>query len=530
MKMVWDFLCSYYEIYMIMSAGVVVLLAERSKTDVPAIFFPAIKLSGLFFIGIISWTLWQTIHISPDRYVVYIGFLLLKIGIVVLAEKLFFLASCFVIKKRSFIIRIFDGAKYGIACFVLLSLKLFFRSDGHLYEWASVWYVMHYGDGVGSRLLPGTILHILTGGGYLTQNTLIAYVTAAQELVVIMVSVLAGFYLKRATEEKKKTAVLLFLIYFLSPANIAFLWTRENMGRVETFVLIFLFLSVLLFSLIKNRYLKYAVLALLSVICMACYQAYLFLYFPIVFTVMVVDVFSPCEADNRNDLHSSIKTEGRLNKSSFIGAALVCLVTALSFFFFQFFSYVKYDDLDQLVEVLSSRTDMEISVDALYCEEFGSVSESWRMFFGPMIEYGNEDYLRELGFLNLLINSPIILMFIYLWKNSVSKGQKTVYVLIGLGNLAILPQFMLTMDWGRWIAAGFTVQFFELMYLFWIGEKGMRDTMESADGWLKNHKFIMYVMVMYLSLLLPFHAALQSEESRRLLRTLGRIIQLVVHK
>ena len=64
---------------------------------------------------------------------------------------------------------------------------------------------------------------------------------------------------------------------------------------------------------------------------------------------------------------------------------------------------MKYDNLDQLVEVLSSRTDMEISVDALYCEEFGSVSESWSMFFRPMIEYGNEDYLRELGFLNLLI-------------------------------------------------------------------------------------------------------------------------------
>ncbi len=512
---------------MIMVVGAVVLLVEKPRAGAPAIFLPAIKLLGLFFIGVVSWTLWQTVHVSPDRYGMYIGLLLLKIGIVVVAEKLYVITAGFIVKNRCFIIRIFDGAKYGIACFILLSLKLFFWSDGHLYEWASVWYVMHYGDGVGSRLLPGTILHILTGGSYLTQNTLIAYVTMAQEMVVIMVSVLAGFYLKRATEEMKKMAVLLFLVYFLSPANIAFLWTRENMGRVETFVLIFLFLSVLLFNLIKNRFLKYASLALLSVICMACYQAYLFLYFPIVFTVMVVDVFSPYEANNRNDLPDSIKVEGRLNKKSLIYAMLVCLVTALSFSFFQFFSYVKYDNLNQLVEVLSSRTDMEISIDALYCEEFGSVSESWSMFFRPMIEYGNEDYLRELGFLNLLINSPIILMFIYLWKNAVSKGHKTIYVLIGLGNFAILPQFMLTMDWGRWFAAAFTVQFFELMYLFWIGEMGMRKTMDSADSWLDRHKFIMYVMVMYLSLLLPFHAALQSEESRRLLRTLGRIIQMV---
>ena len=302
-KMIWLFLCNNYEIYMIMVVAVVLLLAEKQKTGVPAIFLPAVKLSGLFFIGAVSWALWQTIHISPDRYGLYIGMLVLKIGIVVVAEKIFTLTSYFIVKNRSFIIRIFDGAKYGIACFVLLSLKLFFRSDGHLYEWASVWYVMHYGDGVGSRLLPGTILHILTRGGYLTQNTLIAYVTVAQELVVIMVSVLAGFYLKRATEEKKKTAVLLFLIYFLSPANIAFLWTRENMGRVETFVLIFLFLSVLLFNFIKNRYLKYAVLALLSVICMACYQAYLFLYFPIVFAVMVVDIFTTYVAGNKIGLH-----------------------------------------------------------------------------------------------------------------------------------------------------------------------------------------------------------------------------------
>lgn len=406
------------------------------------------------------------------------------------------------------------GGRYGIGIFVVFLVKMYLNSDGNLNSWATVWYAMNYGDGVSSRLLVGTLLSLLTGGGFISEKMILATVYLGYLVIILCLSVMMGTYLNRAGEKEKTACMALVALYLVMPGNIGFLWTAENMGRVETFVLAFLLLFLLLAEKVKNSFLKYVLYGVATLLCMATYQAYLFLYFPMLFAVMVYNI-----------------VEQKGNKKNFVGMLLVCLCTAGSFLYFQFCSSIHYDSLEELYQVLCQRTDMEISEMALECEFFGSIKNSWYLFFEPMIVTGNNEYLRERGFVNATLLFPVLLVVLSAWKCIWDKaGVKNWKMLLGnsyfwmtLANLLILVQFVLTMDWGRWFSAALGVQFFELMYLGYRKDPGIREFQEKFSNFIRSHKWLCLMVLIYLASLSPMEAAFQTEDSRRIMRNISKI-------
>lgn len=202
--------------------------------------------------------------------------------------------------------------------------------------------------------MMGTFLNIITGGKV---STGIAYLFCEVTLVALIAGVayLANAVIKRAGKQGENRSVIFLVLCFVgSPGSVAGMWTEGNMGRLETYTLLIALLSVVLFCMIKNVAGRYTAITILSVAAVAVYQGYIFLHFPIVFTVMLCDIFK--EADNK--------------RNKIIFGLCSCLCTAAAFLFFQFMSFVHFSSAGEMAEALRSRTDLNVSEAAVQYEFF----------------------------------------------------------------------------------------------------------------------------------------------------------------
>ncbi len=406
---------------------------------------------------------------------------------------------------------------------ILFIEHFFFQSPKEFNGWASQWYAMNYSDGLGSRFLPGAILAIFTRGGFVSSKLIMAYIVLAVLTVCVLTAFMLNEYIYRAKEGTGKAAVFLSILFLVVPGNIEYLWTEENLGRIETFVLVFLFMGIILFHKAKSVFARYLILSLTAILCVACYQAFCFLYFPVLFTVMVVDV------SGASHHHTHNTAGGLFSQRHLVGLFIVCAVTAISFIVFQFMSHVNYSSSDEMVTVLEQRTDMEITEEVIYRECFSDVKEAWHAYFEGNIIDGNSWMMRELGFTVILTLFPVVVLWIAMYRKMISvDSEKSLfysrYFWIILSDCAIIPQFLLTMDWGRWFSALVIVQFFQIMYLFYSGDEGCVRAMEALERFIAKYKILCIFVVLFLASQTRFEAAIMSRGARRILKVICAVI------
>ena len=528
----------YYEIYffLIPVSGLVLLFFDGKSKELSLPQRVGAELYNILILSAVSYVFDKFHRVGPDAGMKYIASIGIRFLAVLAIGYIFCKFTLYILEKEHVtqISNFFKSKKIGILVFVFFMISLLLQMEGHMNPWASVWYVISYKDGVASRLFVGTMLSILRGDGFLSENFLLAVFLIAYVLIIVIISVLFNKYINGVNQQTKTSACFMLLLYLVFPCSIKFLWTKENMGRVETFVILFLFTAVLLYHKIKNKNIRFLVMSIFTIICMAVYQAYLFLYFPILFTLLCCDAdVYPDTIEGNNKKPSSVNSSP--DKLTIVWIIIVCLCTALSFFVFQFYSNINYASAEEMAEILSGRTDMEIDKTALYCELFGSVTESWRSFFEVMIVPGNTEYLRELGYINLVLLSPVLFLFLLGWTylfrysadglNSFKGLLSNRYLWLLASDMLILIQFVLTMDWGRWFAAMMTVQCFQFMYLHYVGDKGMLKFMAKLNDFVEKHKVICAFLIIYLCILSPMQAAIQTDDSRRILRNIVKALQ-----
>ncbi len=396
--------------------------------------------------------------------------------------------------------------RFGLAFMAIYMIQMISQMGKELNAWSSVWYIMDYRDGVASRILPGQILSLLTGGNHKSTGIVYVFILAGLGIVILLTCILLDRYINMSRGRERKAAILLSLLFVASPTGIRYLWNEESMGRIETYLLVFLLLAVLCFQRIKNPVLRYAILSVFSVVCMACYHAYLFLYFPVVFTMVVCDIAG--------------EKKGRRVK--LVGGIFMCIITALAFLYFQFMGTVNYTTAGEMAQVLRGRTNMEILEETLICEFFEDVVYAWKAFFEGNILNTTNWYMRELGFLIILLLLPLILLFIMAWKHFLRNSEERIfwkdpYFWILLCDCLIIIQFVLTMDWGRWFAAAVSVHFFQIMYIHAKGFPEGKSFMEKLGAWAEKHRILCAVVLIYMATLTSMVGATQMKTASRLL-------------
>lgn len=352
----------------------------------------------------------------------------------------------------------------------------------------------------------GTFFTLITGG-YIEKR--VAYFGVFISLVIIiwLLAFLLGKCIHGAKEETRLAVIFVVICYLSSPVSIAGYWTYGNMGRLETFGIIFTLIAVWVYHKVDYLVLKYGIITILCVLSIAAHQGWFFLYFSIIFSMLIYDALR---------YH-------KINRKQFCGSCVVFLFTGVSFLYFQFCTKISFKNIDELQEYLSKKTNLPINAGASSYEYFTSTSDVWKVVNIPHMQGGW--YPRERLYLTVWLLLPIIVMIYAVWTKALQKEKKeclllSPYTYMILSQLLILPEFILNVDWGRWYIAIAAVSFFQILYLNYREDEGMQDALVALSFFVKRHKVLCAPVLLYLASLSKFQEWGSNVEITRILKVI----------
>lgn len=391
-----------------------------------------------------------------------------------------------------------------VLIFMLLFLELLRTLPDSIYDWCNAWFVTDYSLGFDSRLVIGSLLRLFYPD-FLPARAAYRFAVLSLVVLIALLAVLLGAALRRVQKTPAGTGLLLLVaLYLVCPGSPAYLWSTENMGRLDAYLLLLTLLAGIIFlrvSSVTARLLCFTAAGLLAV---CVHQAFLFIFFPLLF-VMFADTM----------------TEFRVKKTQLaLGAAGMLLIMAAAVYF-QLFSHINAASPETLAAALSARTDLIISDIPLRLEYFSDFGSSTLSVIateaGERIRY---------GVITLFLLSPLAAIYGYLWgkilqavgvpgkrKNGsealpVSGPERMKYRLILLSQLAFLPAFVLTLDWGRWFGAFLTVQTMQIVFLAAKRDAVVLAALNFLAAQLRKHPWLFLSAGIWLSSLSKFEAVL----------------------
>lgn len=383
--------------------------------------------------------------------------------------------------------------------FLLLFLELLRTLPDAIYDWCNAFFVVDYSLGFDSRLLIGSVLKLFYPE-YLPARSVYHFVLLSLIVLLLLVSCLLGYALRRLQKTSAGTGLLLLVVLYLAcPGSPAYLWSTENMGRLDLYLLILTLLGGILYLKVSSVTVRLIAFTVTGLLAICVHQAFIFVFFPLLF-LMFIDTM----------------TEYGTKKKHFILgiAGLVLLVAAAAYF--QFFSHINATSPEALVSSLSARTDMAIGDSPLRLEYFSDFAASTLSVIsaeaGERIRY---------GIITVFLLLPLAFIYGYLWKTiahilrkgvggsiSVSFPEKFKYWMILLSQLAFVPVFLLTLDWGRWFGAFLTVQAMQIIFLAAKKDAVVLSALSSLGTTLRRHPYPFLVLILYLASMHKFEAVL----------------------
>ncbi len=388
--------------------------------------------------------------------------------------------------------------------FILLFLTLLTQLPDELHGWNSAWYAMDYSLGIDSRLFIGSLLHIFYPD-FLPAEAAYTFVFLSLILLLLMLSYVLGFALRQAEMMQASTPfaktpfpqytqagkglTLLIAFYLLCPGSPSYLWTAENMGRFDAFLLLVTLAAVICCFHISAFWPQLLLITLAGLAALSIHQAFLFLFFPLLFTLSL-----------------KAATGKKASKAHLISTFASIAVIGVVFLYFQFFSQIRISSCEELVTLLSSRTDLTISEVALNYEYFSTVSQSSSdlvlNLLGERIRY---------GLITLFLLSPLAVLYLYLWLHilkTAPKKEKWIYALLLLSHLCFVPAFVLTIDWGRWFGAFLTMQALQIVILAAKKDVPVLSALHALEGAFRKHPYLFIAAGIWLGSLHKFQATL----------------------
>lgn len=93
-------------------------------------------------------------------------------------------------------------------------------------------------------------------------------------------------------------------------------------------------------------------------------------------------------------------------------------------------------------------------------------------------------------------------------------------------NLAVLPQFLLNVDWGRWTLAVTANLFFQILYLYYMDFEEMRTAMKRLDLFIGRNKALAVMCLLYLTIFDKFEDRVYFEQIEKVWGHLARMLNL----
>ena len=325
-----------------------------------------------------------------------------------------------------------------------------------MHDWCTTPYILTYDLGFISRGLTGSI--IAKAFPFLSNE--IFYTIVASNLIVLFVltSMLLGKIIVSSDYNNRNIIVYLSLIFCINPGSISFLFQYENYGRLDALLIIISLLICIL--IVKERFVFIPFLTLVGVL---IHQAYIFLYFPMVLVLLAYQYA-------RNN---------KPQKLLFI-IVTTSVSTSILFLYMQLFGKISSFSLDTVFNILSNRTDAKLSIKMLEFEYFLPISEHLKQLLLPSFL----ELILRLG-VTLILISPLIYMLRMIWMDTIkgakNRWMKNIYIAMSLQFLWTLPLFILTIDWGRWLAAIIICEFVLIFFLIYLKDESMMNSIKKLN-------------------------------------------------
>ena len=393
-----------------------------------------------------------------------------------------------------------------IAVLGVFGLIVFFTScQWRVRSYNTTMLALDYKNGFTSRALLGTIYHILDA---ILPFDMINYPAAIAFAVVITLLFLALILVFANSCQKRIDLQLLDGIQIVLLLFIAFSMSTFSGGynflRVDIFMLAVSMVGALCLITKKAEWLVIP----LSAVGVMFHQGYVFMYFNIVLVLLVIRFI---DAKNRRD---------KVRYGAYFLASF--LVGSVLFLYFELFSRNSGEEVyDKVVSEAEALSYNGIYHTTLLAHEVLGV------------DLGDTE--RGLRLVNriqfpiyILVMLPFIvffvIFFVYLFSEAKKKGAGSFkYLCVLVGPLTMLPDFLLKVDYGRWVMS--VVAYYFIVFLALLA---MRDVAtESALARLNvrfSSKLWSYMLLIYPMFFLPYWDVDISESMRSANRWLADVV------
>ena len=378
------------------------------------------------------------------------------------------------IRKFMIMLSVVNLALFAVTC----------RGMGRSYNTTML--ALSYEYGFTSRSLLGTLYHLLDAVlplDLIDYRAVVATAYVATILFVLFVEYFLYRCLRCCEGEMVKYGEYLALI--LSLCLVSTFSFPYNFFRVDIFMILVSLLGVL--CLVKER--AQWLVVPLSALGVMFHQGYVFMYFNLILVLLFYRALSWWKEDRRK-----ARCYGLLFALSF-------LVGSVLFLWFEFFSRSNgaafFDTIKSEAEKLSY--DGIYHSTLLYHEVLGIDLASTEEEFSRV----NAVQILMCGIVCLPMLVFAVRFFAGLIKKAKGASEKWKYLAVALGAATILPDFLLKIDYGRWMAAVVVYYVGIVLALLAMKDPIMETQVrESGERLIQRPGIALWIMVVIL--LLPF--------------------------
>lgn len=377
------------------------------------------------------------------------------------------------LKKASYI-------PYEVAFFSFMVFELLVIVYKNSDAWSTTQYLLNYKFGFSSRFLIGSILSLFTDR--VTYKIIFITVIVFLLILIFLIAILLGAVI-RACKPDEQSAVTMFAVLFLtSPLSITYLFGIY----FAKFDLYWIILTLIAIPLLKNSVTCW----LVPFICAAAvlvHQGYMVTYMPAIAIILLIEVY-----------------RSNYSKRSVALFWTSCLTMAGLFVVLQLMpKSISFENAVSFADYLANKADFTPSKEMIWLEYFAEFPDYWLNLHLPLIK----SIALPMGCVMLTFSSFLIVIFVYVWKNSFLSTEKKfirfIFVLCLMAPLMFTVAALFGTDWDRWWAAAVNNQFIIVFYFISVREKVVIDTVKKAGAFFDRH-FLLFLLIIIFSNSLVF--------------------------
>lgn len=353
--------------------------------------------------------------------------------------------------------------------------------QGVLRSYNSTMLALSYRYGFTSRSLLGTIYHFLDDVlpiHMMDYGNAFRFAQICTGLFFLFLIWFSYIALKKCREDcLEMCEILLFLFNLCAISTFS---CGYNFLRVDLFMMLMALLSVLLLT---EKRAEWLVLPL-SALGVMFHQGFVFMYFNLALVLLLYRIL----------------TEEKKGKYFAIFISTFLIGSAL-FLWFELFSRGQgYEILDSVIadaKAVSFEGKYHSTLLAHEVLGIDLATEEW--------EWHKMNIVQVVPYVALLLPYLLILFrfFLELLRGAGSKGDKFKYAVVAIGSLTMLPDYVLKIDFGRWVVATITYYLIILVALVMLGDTLVVETLKNTYQRMKKRSWS-FLLLVYPILFLPF--------------------------